>query len=159
MKIWSILFFVLSVSNSFGGAPSTVKEGGTPSQACPADLSSLRPQMEKALASVQSPQFKKTMLESLSASIPDAIHQADGLNAQIAFLKSEIAEQYRVQRYSEKIARESNGNFMEPLAPCPRDEKGSYCTAVEQYYISVASNLANRAFLDALICYQRQGMR
>ena len=48
---------------------------------------------------------------------------------------------------------------MKPLKPCPSDEKGSYCNAVEQYYISYASNLANRAFLDALKCYKRQGMR
>ena len=115
--------------------------------------------METALASVHSPDFKKAMLTSLSASIPDAIQRADGINAQIAYLESEIAEQDRLQRYSEHIARDANGNFMQLLAPCQSDEKGSYCTAVEQYYISSASNLANRAFLDALRCYKRQGMR
>lgn len=115
--------------------------------------------MEAILASVSSPEFKKAILASLSASIPEAIQRADGINAQIAYLKREIAEQERVQKYSEKIAREVNGNFMKPLKPCRRNEKGSYCTAVEEYYISLASNLANRSFLDALQCYKRQGMR
>lgn len=156
---WSILFFVLSVSNSFGGELHTDKGIATDSETCPRDLSALRPQMETALASVSSPTFKKTMLESLSASIPDAIQQADGIKAQIAYLKMEIAEQERVQRYLEKVARDSTGKFMEPLRPCPPVEKGSYCMAVEQYYISIALNLANHAFLNALTCYKRQGMR
>ena len=159
MKLVTGLFVLVSLTNSVGNEPYLVSREATASQTCPIDLSELRPQMETALASVSSPDFKKAILASLSASIPDAIQRADGINSQIAFLQSEIAEQERLQRYSENVARDANGNFMEPLKPCQRNEKGSYCTAVEQYYISSASNLANRAFLDALKCYKRQGMR
>jgi hypothetical protein len=159
MKFLFALFLVFSVSNSFGGEPYPVNRVAITSQTCPVDLSGLRPQMETALASVSSPDFKKAILASLSASIPEAIQQADGINAQIAFLQSEIAEQERLKSYSENVARDARGNFMEPLKPCRRNEKGSYCTAVEQYYISSASNLANRAFLEALKCYKLQGMR
>ena len=153
------LFVFFSLTSPIGSQPYLVSDNAVSSQTCPKDLSGLRPQMEAILASVSSPDFKKAILASLSASIPEAIQRADGINAQIAYLQREIAEQERVQKYSEKIAREVNGNFMEPLKPCRRNEKGSYCTAVEEYYISLASNLANRSFLDALQCYKRQGMR
>ncbi len=153
------LFVFLSLTNPVKSQPYPVSGDAAPSITCPKDLSALRPQMEAVLASVSSADFKKAILASLSASIPDAIRRADGINAQIAYLQREIAEQEQVQKYSEKIAREVNGNFMEPLKPCRRNEIGSYCTAVEEYYISSASNLANRSFLDALQCYKRQGMR
>lgn len=159
MKFLFGLFLVLSLSNSFGGGPFQLNGVMVTSETCPRDLSALRPQMEVALASVSSPSFKKTILASLLVSIPEAIRQADGIDAQIDYLKREIIEQERVQRYAEKIARDANGQFMKPLKPCHRNEKGSYCTAVEEYYISAAANLANRAFLDALMCYRRQGMR
>jgi hypothetical protein len=96
MKFLFALFLVFSVSNSFGGEPYPVNRVAITSQTCPVDLSGLRPQMETALASVSSPDFKKAILASLSASIPEAIQQADGINAQIAFLQSEIAEQERL---------------------------------------------------------------
>ena len=159
MTLVTGLFVFLSFTSSVGSQPFLVSGDGPTSQTCPQDLSALRPQMEAVLASVSSPDFKKAILASLSASIPDAIRQADGINAQIAFLESEIAEQEQVKFYAEDIAREANGKFMESLKTCQRDEKGSYCTAVEQYYISSASILANRAFLDALKCYKEQGMR
>ena len=159
MRILAGLILVFSVTNSLGEDPFWVSPVSLASETCPADLSSLHQIMEAALASVSSPGFKKAILASLSASIPEAIQRADGLNAQIAYLQSEIVEQQRIQRYSEEVARETTGNFMEPLKPCPPHKKDSYCHAVEQYYISVALNLANRAFLDALLCYKRQGMR
>ncbi len=159
MTLVTGLFVFFSLTSSGGSQAYLVSGDAASSQTCPHDLLALRPQMETVLASVSSPDFKKTILASLSASIPDAIRRADGINAQIAYLQSEIVEQERLKSYSENIAREANGNFMEPLKPCRRNEKGSYCTAVEQYYISSASNLANRAFLDALKCYKRQGMR
>ena len=156
MNVLSGLLLVLSLSNSM---PTDAYLIGDVAETCPKNLSALRPQMETILASVASPKFKKTILASLDASIPDAIRDADGINVQISYLEAEIIEQERVQRYSERIARDATGKFMEPLKPCKPGEKGSYCTAVEQYYISSASNLANRAFLDALKCYKRQGMR
>jgi hypothetical protein len=159
MKLLPCLLLVFSLSNSIGSGLALGGREGTSPQTCPVDLSSLRPQMETALVSVSSPGFKKAILASLLASIPDAIRRADGIDAPISYLKREIVEQEHVQRYSEKVARDANGHFREPLKPCHMNEKGSYCTAVEQYYISAAANLANRAFLDALMCYKRQGMR
>jgi hypothetical protein len=37
--------------------------------------------------------------------------------------------------------------------------EGSYCHAMDQYYAAIAANMANKAFLDALECYQREGVR
>ena len=48
--------------------PPLVSGESAPSQPCPNDLSELRPQMEAALTSVNSPSFKKAMLKSLSES-------------------------------------------------------------------------------------------
>lgn len=159
MKLATGLFIIVSFTSSLGNDLYLTNRPTAASQGCPTDLSKLRPQMEAALVFVSSNEFKKAILTSLSASIPDAIQQADGINAQIAFLLREIAEQDRLRKYSEDAAREAKGNFMEPLRPCRPHEAGSYCNAVEQYYISSASNLANRAFLAALQCYKRQGMR
>ena len=153
------VFALVSLTSFPWVEPDLMNHGATASQPCPIDLSKLRPQMETVLASVSSPDFKEAILASLSASIPEAIQRADGINEQIGYLQSEIAEQERIQAHAEQVARDTEGNFLKPLKPCPPGEKGSYCMAVEQYYIASAANLANRAFLDALKCYQRHGLR
>jgi len=126
---------------------------------CPTDLSALQPNMEEALKFVQSSSFREAMLASLQASIPEAIVQADGLGGQIVFLKQEIVRQEQERAHAEEVARESLDDPSKPLVPCRRGMEGSYCHAMDQYYASIAANLANQAFLEALECYQREGVR
>ncbi len=126
---------------------------------CPTNLSFLQPDMEKALKFVKSASFRNVMLASLQASIPDAIIQADGLPRQIAFLKQEIIRQERKRTHAEEVARDGLRESSQPLKPCRRGKESSYCEAMDQYLISTAANLANRAFLEALQCYQEKGMR
>ncbi len=126
---------------------------------CPTDLSSLQPSMEKALQFIKSSAFRNAMLTSLRASIPDAIAKADGLPRQITFLKREILRQERERAHAEKVAREGLKDSSQPLKPCRRGQESSYCEAMDQYLISTAANLANHAFLEALECYQEQGVR
>lgn len=126
---------------------------------CPSDLSVLQPKMEEALKFVKSSSFRETMLASLQASIPEAIVQADGLAGQITFLKEEIVRQEQERAHAEEVAKESLDDPSKPLAPCRRGIESSYCHAMDQYYASIAANLANRAFLEALECYQREGVR
>ncbi len=126
---------------------------------CPQNLSALEPEMKVALRYITSASFRETMLASLQASIPDAIKQADGLEQQIAFLKKEIIRQEQERQHAERVAREHAEDPSKPLVPCRRREESSYCYAMDQYYVSTAANLANKAFLDALQCYQREGMR
>ena len=115
--------------------------------------------MESLLRLVDVPDFIRTMRESLTASIPDAIHQADGLQTQIVALQEEIHYQERVEKSAELIARDVSNNPAGPLEPCRRREKGGYCSTVERYYMAKAANLANRGFLDALQCYQQAGFQ
>ena len=55
---------------------------------CPTNLASFQPEMEKALKFIKSASFRKSMRDSLHASIPEAIVQADGLAQEIVFLKT-----------------------------------------------------------------------
>lgn len=126
---------------------------------CPTDLSSLQPKMNKALQFIKSASFRNTMLASLEASIPEAISQSDGIAQQIAFLKQEIARQEQERAHAEKVAREGLTDPSQPLKPCRHRKESAYCHAMDQYLISIASNLANQDFLSALQCYQREGMR
>jgi hypothetical protein len=126
---------------------------------CPTDLSSLQPTMKKALEFVKSSTFRDTMLASLQASIPEAIVQADGLASQIAMLKQEISRQGQERTHAEQVAREGLTDASQPLKPCRYGEESAYCYAVDQYLVSTAANLANRAFIEALECYQREGVR
>jgi hypothetical protein len=126
---------------------------------CPSDLSVLQPKMEEALKFVKSSSFRETLLASLQASIPEAIAQADGLAGQITFLKEEIVRQEQERAHAEEVAREGLDDPSKPLVPCRRGIESSYCHAMDQYYASIAANLANRAFLEALECYQREGVR
>ena len=126
---------------------------------CPTDLSYLQPNMEKALHFVKSASFRNTMLASLQASIPEAIAQSDGLTRQITFLKQEIILQERERAHAEEVAREGLTDPSQPLKPCRHGGEGAYCHAMDQYLVSTAVNLANQAFLEALQCYQRQGIR
>lgn len=126
---------------------------------CPKDLTDLKKKMEVILESVLNETFKKTIRASMQASIPEAIQRADGVNAQIKFLHRQIRAQYRSQEYAENVARKAANHMDKDLVPCQPGEQGSYCDAVEQYYMSEASNLANQGFLDALECHQRQGVR
>ena len=126
---------------------------------CPTDLSLLRPEMEKALQYIKSASFRSTMLASLQASIPEAIVQADGLSQQIVFLKQEIVSQERERAYAEEVAREGLVDPSQSLKPCRHGKEGAYCHAMDQYLVSIAANLANREFLNALQCYQRMGVR
>jgi len=126
---------------------------------CPTDLSALQSKMEVVLPYVESTSFRETLVASLEASIPEAIIQADGLAGQITFLRQEIVKQEQARAHAEEIARESLDDPSKPLVPCRRGEEGSYCHAMAQYYASLAANMANTAFLEALECYQREGVR
>lgn len=128
-------------------------------EVCPQDLSSLKPKIEKELQFIKSASFRSTMLDSLEASIPEAIAQADGLARQINFLKREIIRQERDKAHAEKVAREGLADITQPLKPCRHGKEGAYCYAVDQYLVSIATNLANQAFLEALQCYQGEGVR
>jgi len=128
---------------------------------CPPDLSYLLPEMENLLSSIHDAEnFKHTIRQSLTHSLPDAIDQADGLQDQVAFLHQEVTYQNKVIRKTRLIA-EGHSNVMtgQALVPCPSGQQGSYCSAVERYYMAKATNLANQGFLEGLLCYQRKGFR
>lgn len=131
----------------------------TAAKQCPTDLSSLQPKMEKALQFIKSASFRNTMLASLQASIPEAIAQSDGLAQQITFLKQEIVRQEQERAHAEKVAREGLTDPSQELKPCRHGKEEAYCYAVDQYLVSTAANLANQAFLEALQCYYREGVR
>lgn len=124
---------------------------------CPETLSHLSEEMDALLKGVHVKEFKHTMRSALQASIPQAIQRADGIKGQIAFLRKEIQYQVRVEKSADFIARDVSGNPDGPLKPCKRREENGYCNTVERYFMAKAANLANRAFLKALECYQRQG--
>ncbi len=124
---------------------------------CPENLSHLSEEMDTLLEGVHVKEFKHTMSSVLQASIPQAIQRADGIKAQIAFLQKEIQHQVRVEKSADFIARDVSNNPDGPLKPCKRPEENGYCNTVERYFMAKAANLANRAFLKALECYQRQG--
>ena len=124
---------------------------------CPENLSHLSEEMDTLLEGVHVKEFKHTMRSVLQASIPQAIQRADGIKAQIAFLQKEIQHQVRVEKSADFIARDVSNNPDGPLKPCKRPEENGYCNTVERYFMAKAANLANRAFLKALECYQRQG--
>lgn len=126
---------------------------------CPTDLSSLQPTMKKALEFVKSSTFRDTMLASLQASIPEALARTDGLARQISFLKREIARHEQERTHAEQVAREGLTDALQPLQTCRYGEERAYCYAVDQYLVSTAANLANQAFVEALECYQREGVR
>lgn len=126
---------------------------------CPENLSHLSEDMDALLKGVHVKEFKHTMRSVLHASIPQAIQRADGINAQMAFLRKEIQHQVRVEKSADFIARDVSDNPDGPLQPCKRHEENGYCNTVERYYMAKAANLANRGFLKALECYQRQGSR
>ena len=113
--------------------------------------------MDALLKGVHVKEFKRTIRSALQASIPQAIERADGIKEQMAFLRKEIQHQVRVEKSADFIARDVSKNPDGPLKPCKRRERGGYCNTVERYYMAKAANLANRAFLKALECYQRQG--
>ena len=131
--------------------------GAQAADQCPENLSHLSEEMDALLKGVHVREFKRTMRSVLQASIPQAIRRADGIKAQMAFLRKEIQHQVRVEKSADFIARDVSNNPDGPLTPCKRREKGGYCNTVERYFMAKAANLANRAFLDALECYQRQG--
>ncbi len=124
---------------------------------CPENLSHLSEDLDALLKGVHVKEFKHTMRSALQSSIPQAIQRADGIKEQIVFLQKEIQHQVRVEKSADFIARDVSKNLDGPLKPCKRREKGGYCNTVERYYMAKAANLANRAFLKALECYQRQG--
>lgn len=124
---------------------------------CPANLSHLSEEMNALLEGVHVKEFKRTMRSVLQASIPQAIERADGIKRQIDFLRKEIQHQVRVEKSADFIARDVSNNPDGPLKPCKRREENGYCNTVERYYMAKAANLANRGFLKALECYQRQG--
>ena len=128
------------------------------SQNCPKNLSELEEKMENLLTRIINDRFKKTMRSSIHASIPQAIQQADGIIQQMASLRKQIREQHRSQARAEYVARKAVGNLDRDLIACKPGEEGRYCDAVEQFYIGKASILANQSFLNALACYQAQGV-
>ena len=124
---------------------------------CPETLSHLSEDMDALLKGVHVKEFKRTMRSVLQSPIPQAIQRADGIKEQIAFLRKEIQHQVRVEKSADFIARDVSNNPDGPLKPCKRPEENGYCNTVERYFMAKAANLANRAFLKALECYQRQG--
>lgn len=130
---------------------------GADEAACPENLSHLTEEMEALLQGVHVKEFKRSIRSALQASIPQAIEQADGIHAQIVFLRKEIQHQLRVEKSAALIARDVSKNPHNPLEPCERPEETGYCHTVERYFMAKASNLANRGFLEALECYQRHG--
>ncbi len=154
---FAIVFFVFLTGACIECAFAESTPAAAVDETCPHDLSSFHDEMEHVLKSVRSQPFKKTMRASLVASIPEAIQQSDGITRQLRFIKRRILDQNRAQAYGENVARKAGNNMNEALEACQPGEKGSYCEAVEQYYIAVASNIANKGFLDALECHQRQG--
>lgn len=120
-------------------------------------MSHLNPELERLLEKISSSEFKKTIRQSVRASIPEAITQADGIAAQMTFLKKDILEEAHIQREAEEIARMDSSFTEDNLRPCPARQEGSYCSAVEQYYISSAKLLVYRGFLESLQCYKREG--
>lgn len=126
---------------------------------CFENLSHLQDEMEVLLKSVYVNEFREAIRRSLTASIPEAVSQIDGLKKEIESLRKEIRHQVRVEKSAEFIARDVTNNPDGPLKPCRRTEKGGYCETLERYYMAKASNLANRGFLQALECYQAKGSK
>ena len=149
LSLMTMLLGVLALSSSTAQAVEN--------PTCPENLSHLSEEMDTLLKGVHVKEFKRTMRSVLQASIPQAIERADGIKEQMAFLRKEIQHQVRVEKSADFIARDVSKNPDGPLKPCKRREKGGYCNTVERYYMAKAANLANRAFLEALECYQRQG--
>ena len=149
LSLVTMLFGVLILGQFLAAAQAAER--------CPDNLSHLGQKMDALLKGVHVKEFKRTMRSALQASIPQAIRRADGIKAQIAFLRKEIQHQVRVEKSADFIARDVSNNPDGPLKPCKRREENGYCNTVERYFMAKAANLANRAFLDALKCYQRQG--
>mgnify|MGYP006364830313 CR=1 FL=1 len=139
--------------------PQALTDSASSQINCPTDLSHLQAKMKEVLQFVKPALIRDTLLASLHASIPGAIVQMDGLAGQITFLKQEIVRQEQERVRAEEIAKGSLDDPSKPLVPCRSGMEGSYCHAMDQYYVSIAANLANRAFLNALECYQRHGVR
>ena len=152
MKRLSLMTMLLGVL-----AAALFSSAAQAAEHCPENLAHLSEEMDALLKGVHVKEFKHTMRSALQASIPQAIERADGIKEQIAFLQKEIQHQVRVEKSADFIARDVSKNLDGPLKPCKRREKGGYCNTVERYYMAKAANLANRAFLKALECYQRQG--
>lgn len=161
MNVWGtgkagLLPMAYSADNLPAVAPLSAKVSPAVSP-CPKDLTALTSTMEEVLAFVTSSSLRDTLLASLQASIPEAIEHAESLAGEIAFLKEEIRRQEQLRAHAEQVAREELDDPSAPLLPCSREVEEGYCYAVEQFYASTAANLANKAFLDALECYQREG--
>lgn len=152
MKRVALMTMFLGVLVLFLPAAQTAEQ-----PTCPENLSHLGEEMDALLKGVHVKEFKRTMRSVLQASIPQAIERADGIKAQMAFLRKEIQHQVRVEKSADFIARDVSKNPDGPLEPCKRPEENGYCNTVERYFMAKAANLANRAFLEALECYQRQG--
>jgi hypothetical protein len=152
----SVQGVVAEDSTSFGNQAELITSAATQ---CPTDISFLQPKMEKALRYIKSSSFRETMLASMQASIPEALVRTDGLARQIDSLKREIVRQEQERAHAEEIAREGLSDPSQELKPCRHGKEGAYCYAMDQYLVSTASNLANHAFLEALECYQRVGVR
>ncbi len=152
MKRVALMTMFLGVLVLFLPAAQTAEQ-----PTCPENLSHLGEEMDALLKGVHVKEFKRTMRSVLQASIPQAIERADGIKAQMAFLRKEIQHQVRVEKSADFIARDVSKNPDGSLEPCKRPEENGYCNTVERYFMAKAANLANRAFLEALECYQRQG--
>ncbi|MEE8125873.1 MAG: hypothetical protein V3T42_08675 [Nitrospirales bacterium] len=154
------MVLVAVLSSTQGDASTTISTASLPppETTCPKDIVFLQRDIEEALKYVTSSTFRDTLVASLHVSIPEAIEQADGLSGQIAFLRQEVTRQEQERKHAETVAREELEDPSKSLTPCRRREESSYCYAMEQYYVAIAANLANQAFLEALECYQRKGV-
>ena len=149
----------LAVGPVAGGTQLEVKQGRylTDSK-CFKNLAHLEDEMEVLLKSVYVKEFREAVRRSLQAAIPEALNRIDGLKDQIAFLRQEIQHQVRVEKSAEFILRDITKTSNGPFKSCRRTEEGGYCETLERYYMAQAANLANRGFLEALECYQKNGM-
>lgn len=156
--VWTIISALpLSGAIAFV-AEADSHEPAQDASACPTTLQDVLPEMASHLALLTDRKFKRTMRESLAASIPEAIGRAGDLRAHMDALAQDIRDGERRLHYVEAVARAASENFLEPLTPCRRGDKGSYCRAVEEYHTLRALLLAQRAFVDALACYRERAV-
>jgi len=157
-----LAFFILSslaMGPVAGGTQLEVKQAQHLSDSkCFKNLVHLEDKMEALLKSVYVKEFREAIRRSLKASIPEAVSRIDGLKDEIASLRKEIQHQVRVEKSAEFILRDITKTSNGPLKSCRRTEEGGYCETLERYYMAQAANLANRGFLEALECYQKNGM-
>lgn len=157
-----LVFFILAsllVMPLAEASQREVEEGEVaPKSLCFKNLAHLQDEMEVLLKSVYVREFREVIRRSLKVSIPEAVSHTDGLKREIASLRKEIQHQVRVEKSAEFILRDITKTSDSSFKPCRCTEEDGYCETLERYYMAKAANLANRGFLQALECYQENGI-